>query len=104
MPSTQGIEIVNNDYHNKGVKMLTMRVDAENLYQKLMRLDFKLKKRYEFNYKNFLISIDVLNNGVIQVSAKHDTDYENNFNHQFIYYKQTEVAKVIKQIIDKLIK
>ena len=84
--------------------MLTMKVNAENLYQKLMRLDFKLKKRYEFNYKNFLVSIDVLNNGVIQVSAKHDTDYENNFNHQFIYYKQTEVAKVIKEIIDKLIK
>ena len=83
--------------------MLTMKVNAENLFQKLMKLDFKLKESYKFNYKNYLIIVDVLNNGVIQVSANHDTDYENNFNHQFIYYKKTEVAKVIKEIIDKLI-
>jgi hypothetical protein len=35
--------------------MLTMKVNAENLFQKLMKLDFKLKERYEFNYKNYLI-------------------------------------------------
>jgi hypothetical protein len=84
--------------------MLALRVDEKNLYQKLMRLDFKLKERYEFNYKNYLVSIDVLTNKVIQVSAKHDTDYENNFNHQFIYYKKNEVAKSIKERIDNLIK
>ena len=54
--------------------MLTMKINAENLYQKLMKLDFKLKKRYEFNYKNYLVSIDVLTNKIIQVSAKHNTD------------------------------
>ena len=84
--------------------MLALRVDEKNLYQKLMRLDFKLKERYEFNYKNYLVSIDVLTNKVIQVSAKHNTDYENNFNTQFIYYKKNEVAKSIKERIDNLIK
>ena len=44
MPYKQGIEIVNNDYHNKGKTMLTMKVNAENLFQKLMKLDFKLKQ------------------------------------------------------------
>jgi hypothetical protein len=103
MLSTQGIEIVNNDYQNKGLKMLTMKVNAENLFQKLMKLDFKLKERYEFNYKNYFVSIDVLTNKIIQVSAKHNTDYENNFNHQFIYYKKKEAIKAIKEKINSLI-
>ena len=103
MPSTQGIEIVNNDYHNKGRKMLTMKINAENLYQKLMKLDFKLKERYEFNYKNYLVSIDVLSNKIIQVSAIHNADYENNFNEHFIYYKKKEAIKAIKEKIDSLI-
>ena len=103
MPYKQGIEIVKNDYHNKGKTMLTMKINAENLYQKLMKLDFKLKERYEFNYKNYLVSIDVLSNKIIQVSAKHNTDYENNFNEHFIYYKKNEVVKAIKEKIDNLI-
>ena len=35
--------------------MLTMKVNAENLFQKLMKLDFKLKESYKFNYKNYLL-------------------------------------------------
>ena len=69
----------------------------------VMKLDFKLKERYEFNYKNYFVSIDVLTNKIIQVSAKHNTDYENNFNHQFIYYKKKEAIKAIKEKIDNLI-
>ena len=30
-------------------------------------------------------------------------DYENNFNHQFIYYKKKEAIKAIKEKIDNLI-
>ena len=103
MPSTQGIEIVKNDYHNKGKTMLTMKINAENLYQKLMKLDFKLKENYKFNYKDYLIIIDVLTNKIIQVSAIHNADYENNFNEHFIYYKKKEAIKAIKEKIDNLI-
>jgi hypothetical protein len=83
--------------------MLTMKVNAENLFQKLMKLDFKLKESYKFSYKNYLIVVDVLTNKIIQVSANHNTDYENNFNHQFIYYKKKEAIKAIKEKIDNLI-
>ena len=83
--------------------MLTMKVDAENLFQKLMKLDFKLKESSKFNYKNYLIVVDVLTNKIIQVSANHNTDYENNFNHQFIYYKKKEAVKANKEKIDNLI-
>ena len=84
-------------------KMLTIKVNAENLFQKLMKLDFKIKESYKFNYKNYLIVVDVLTNKIIQVSANHNTDYENNFNHQFIYYKKKEAIKAIKEKIDNLI-
>jgi len=65
-----------------------------------MKLDFKIKESYKFNYKDYFIVIDVLTNKIIQVSATHDTDYENNFNHQFIYYKKKEVIKAIKEKIE----
>ena len=98
------VNYLNNKKNNKGENMVALKVNVENLYHKLMKLDFKLKEKYEFNYKNYLVSINVLTNKVIQVSGKHDTDYENNFTTQFIYYKKNEVVKAIKERIDNLIK
>jgi len=46
MPSTQGIEIVNNDYHNKGK---TMKKQEEQKLVKLLKALYK--KNWAFNWK-----------------------------------------------------
>jgi hypothetical protein len=79
--------------------MLTMRINEENLYNKLMKIKHTTKF-YDFHYKDFFVILNVLSNGVILVSVKHDTFFENNFDTKYMYYTKNEVIKDIKTKID----
>jgi len=74
--------------------MLTMRVDEQNLFNKLNKqANIKKQKEYHFNYKNYFVFIEFLSNGIASVSASNEND-----NFTMKYIRQTLDRMVIMKI------
>lgn len=82
--------------------MLALRVDEQNLFNKLNKqANIKKEKEHYFNYKGYFVFIEFLSNGIVSVSASTDTD---NFTMKYIYFTKTEIVKLIKEKINSIIK
>jgi len=82
--------------------MLTMKVDEENLYNKLNnQKDIKKEKVDCFNYKGYFVWLEYLSNGIVSVSASSDDD---DFKYKYIFFTKNEITKLIKEKITERVK
>ena len=82
--------------------MFTMKVDEENLYNKLNnQKDIKKEKVDCFNYKGYFVWLEYLSNGIVSVSASSDDD---DFKYKYIFFTKTEITKLIKEKITVRVK
>ncbi len=85
---------------------IALRVNAENLYEKILKKGLKLSLRDDFNYKEYLITMKIYKNNentVIEIIATHETFSDLCFENKYIYFTKDEVIEMVKKDIDKML-
>lgn len=85
---------------------IALRVNVENLYEKILNKGLRLISRDDFHYKEYLITMKIYKNYeniVIETIATHETFSELCFENKYIYFTKDEVIEMVKKDIDKML-